>query len=100
MDLQFAMKLAGATYMDVHRMGGGIGFTVRHTRESSQEELEQLTEKRFDAMLRHGTTLVEAKTGGGCYLSVSLVCLCSVACVCVFVCLHLCAFMCARLPPC
>ena len=57
------MKLAGATYMDIHRMGGGIGFTVNHTRESTPEELALLTQKRFDSMLRHGTTLVEAKTG-------------------------------------
>jgi imidazolonepropionase len=26
---EFAMKLAGATYMDIHKMGGGIGFTVK-----------------------------------------------------------------------
>lgn len=25
---EFTMKLAGATYMDVHRAGGGIGYTV------------------------------------------------------------------------
>jgi imidazolonepropionase len=34
---EFAMKLAGATYMDVHKMGGGIGFTV-----SFCELIEQL----------------------------------------------------------
>jgi imidazolonepropionase len=26
---EFAMKLDGATYMDIHKMGGGIGFTVQ-----------------------------------------------------------------------
>ncbi len=25
---EFALKLAGATYMDIHKMGGGIGYTV------------------------------------------------------------------------
>lgn len=25
---EFSLKLAGATYMDIHKMGGGIGFTV------------------------------------------------------------------------
>lgn len=62
---EFAMKLAGATYMDVHRAGGGIHFTVRHTRESSEEELLALLLPRLDRMLRAGTTVVEAKSGYG-----------------------------------
>lgn len=32
----------GATYMDIHKMGGGIGFTVKHTRAASEAELEAL----------------------------------------------------------
>ncbi len=36
---EFAMKLAGATYMDIHKAGGGIGFTVQHTRNASEEHL-------------------------------------------------------------
>ncbi len=51
--------------MQIHAMGGGIGFTVRHTRESSQAELEKLFLKRLRRMLRAGTTLVEAKSGYG-----------------------------------
>lgn len=31
---EFAMKLAGATYLDIHKAGGGIGFTVSHTRDA------------------------------------------------------------------
>ena len=31
---EYRMKLEGATYMDIHRIGGGIGFTVRHTHEA------------------------------------------------------------------
>eukprot|EP00762_Andalucia_godoyi_P006476 ANDGO_02857.mRNA.1 hypothetical protein len=62
---EFAMKLAGATYMDIHRAGGGIHFTVRHTREAAFEELVRLSAGRFDKMLSHGTTLVEAKSGYG-----------------------------------
>ena len=30
---EFEMKLAGATYLDIHKKGGGIGFTVKHTAE-------------------------------------------------------------------
>ncbi|ORZ38858.1 hypothetical protein BCR44DRAFT_1427932 [Catenaria anguillulae PL171] len=36
---EFALKLAGATYMDIHKAGGGIGFTVTHTRNASDEQL-------------------------------------------------------------
>eukprot|EP01104_Vermistella_antarctica_P018698 TRINITY_DN7023_c0_g1_i1.p1 TRINITY_DN7023_c0_g1~~TRINITY_DN7023_c0_g1_i1.p1 ORF type:complete len:431 (+),score=113.28 TRINITY_DN7023_c0_g1_i1:177-1469(+) len=62
---EFAMKLAGATYMEVHNAGGGIGFTVQKTRESSEEELEALLRDRVRRMSRQGTTLAEAKSGYG-----------------------------------
>jgi len=62
---EFAMKLAGATYLDIHKAGGGIGFTVRHTRASSEGELAALLAARLDRMLRCGTTLAEAKSGYG-----------------------------------
>eukprot|EP00002_Diphylleia_rotans_P014990 TRINITY_DN2905_c0_g5_i1.p1 TRINITY_DN2905_c0_g5~~TRINITY_DN2905_c0_g5_i1.p1 ORF type:complete len:424 (-),score=111.73 TRINITY_DN2905_c0_g5_i1:253-1524(-) len=62
---EFAMKLAGATYMDIHKAGGGIGFTVRHTRDTSEEELLALLKARLDRMIKLGTTFVEAKSGYG-----------------------------------
>ncbi|TYZ63605.1 hypothetical protein PybrP1_002549 [[Pythium] brassicae (nom. inval.)] len=62
---EFAMKLAGATYMQVHESGGGINRSVRATRASSEEELAQLLHARLDRMLRSGTTLIEAKSGYG-----------------------------------
>ncbi|KNB42249.1 putative imidazolonepropionase-like protein [Blastocystis sp. subtype 4] len=31
---EYRMKLEGATYMDIHKIGGGIGFTVRHVHET------------------------------------------------------------------
>ena len=62
---EFAMKLAGASYLEIHGKGGGIGFTVNATRESSEEVLEALLVERLDRMLRAGTTLVEGKSGYG-----------------------------------
>ncbi|KAG7389727.1 putative imidazolonepropionase [Phytophthora boehmeriae] len=62
---EFAMKLAGATYMEVHESGGGINNTVRATKKSSEAELSTLLHKRLDRMLRSGTTLIEAKSGYG-----------------------------------
>jgi len=62
---EFAMKLAGATYMEIHKAGGGIGFTVEHTRLASEEQLLELCLQRLQRMLRLGTTLVECKSGYG-----------------------------------
>jgi imidazolonepropionase len=62
---EFAMKLAGATYMDIHKAGGGIGFTVAHTREASENVLVDSCLARLDRMLQKGTTLVECKSGYG-----------------------------------
>ncbi|XP_028824198.1 putative imidazolonepropionase [Denticeps clupeoides] len=62
---EFSMKLAGATYMDVHRAGGGIHFTVEHTRRASAERLTSGLMGRLRRMLRAGTTLAECKSGYG-----------------------------------
>ncbi|XP_076038914.1 putative imidazolonepropionase [Oratosquilla oratoria] len=62
---EFAMKLAGASYMEVHAAGGGIHFTVNATKNASQEDLLELFEQRLQRMARAGTTLVECKSGYG-----------------------------------
>jgi imidazolonepropionase len=69
---EFSMKLAGATYMEIHAKGGGIGKTVGHTRESSEEELLSLLLARLRRFLKLGTTLLEAKSGYGLELSTEL----------------------------
>ena len=51
--------------MDVHKMGGGIGYTVGYTRNSSFEELQSLLIQRLNRMVKFGTTTVEAKSGYG-----------------------------------
>eukprot|EP00164_Ancoracysta_twista_P003247 GFYU01004334.1.p1 GENE.GFYU01004334.1~~GFYU01004334.1.p1 ORF type:complete len:473 (-),score=92.45 GFYU01004334.1:70-1398(-) len=62
---EFAMKLAGATYLDIHNAGGGIGYTVEQTRKSSESELKGLFAERLARMLNAGTTLAECKSGYG-----------------------------------
>ncbi|XP_029018349.1 probable imidazolonepropionase [Betta splendens] len=69
---EFAMKLAGASYMDVHRAGGGIHFTVEHTRAASSSELLASLRDRLVRMQRAGTTLVECKSGYGLELQTEL----------------------------
>eukprot|EP01125_Pyxidicula_operculata_P022465 TRINITY_DN91_c2_g1_i1.p1 TRINITY_DN91_c2_g1~~TRINITY_DN91_c2_g1_i1.p1 ORF type:complete len:431 (+),score=81.98 TRINITY_DN91_c2_g1_i1:89-1381(+) len=62
---EFKLKLAGVPYMEIHKQGGGIGFTVRHTREASEDQLLELLLNRLDRMMKLGTTTVEAKSGYG-----------------------------------
>nr|XP_053653243.1 probable imidazolonepropionase [Cherax quadricarinatus] len=62
---EFAMKLAGASYMEVHDAGGGINFTVEHTRAATEDDLLKLLLPRLQRMTRAGTTLVECKSGYG-----------------------------------
>ncbi|XP_010885463.2 probable imidazolonepropionase isoform X1 [Esox lucius] len=69
---EFAMKLAGATYMDVHLAGGGIHFTVEHTRAAPAPTLLASLTERLGRMQRAGTTLVECKSGYGLELQTEL----------------------------
>jgi len=62
---EFSMKLAGASYMDIHKSGGGVGFTGNHTRNATESELLELFLQRLKRALRQGTTLLEAKSGYG-----------------------------------
>uniref|UniRef100_A0A4X1SLM0 imidazolonepropionase n=1 Tax=Sus scrofa TaxID=9823 RepID=A0A4X1SLM0_PIG len=69
---EFAMKLAGATYMEIHQAGGGINFTVERTRQASEEELFRSLQQRLGCMMRAGSTLVECKSGYGLSLETEL----------------------------
>ncbi|MED6267600.1 putative imidazolonepropionase [Characodon lateralis] len=69
---EFAMKLAGATYMEVHRAGGGIHYTVEHTRAAAASDLLTSLRSRLQRMQRAGTTLVECKSGYGLELQTEL----------------------------
>lgn len=62
---ELSMKLNKVGYIEILNSGGGILSTVRNTRAASVEELVQVSKKRLDIMLRHGTTTVESKSGYG-----------------------------------
>jgi len=62
---EFEQRLAGATYLQIMAAGGGIMSTVRATRAASLEQLIADSRPRLDAMLAHGTTTTEVKTGYG-----------------------------------
>lgn len=62
---EYAERLAGRTYSDILKSGGGINATVRATRAAAAEELATLTQRRLDSFLTHGTTTLEIKSGYG-----------------------------------
>lgn len=57
--------LAGASYLDILRAGGGIMSTVRSVRAASQQQLAEEMLRRLATCLRHGTTTIEVKSGYG-----------------------------------
>jgi len=61
----FAMKLAGKTYMEILEAGGGILNTLRETRSASQDTLRKNAFSVAERMLAEGTTTIEAKSGYG-----------------------------------
>jgi imidazolonepropionase len=69
---EFEMRLAGATYEEIARAGGGIVSTVRATRDASQGELIDAALPRLDALLAEGVTTVEIKSGYGLSLDAEL----------------------------
>ncbi|MDR1782169.1 MAG: imidazolonepropionase [Bacilli bacterium] len=62
---EYALKLQGADYLDILRMGGGILNTVEATRKATFDELYKKSKKFVDNMLLHGVTTFEAKSGYG-----------------------------------
>lgn len=64
-EFEIALKLKGASYLDILNAGGGILRTMNDTRSASMEEIVQGLDTRLDKMLRYGTTTVEIKSGYG-----------------------------------
>ncbi len=62
---EFEMRLAGASYEEIARAGGGILSTVRATREASEEALVAQALRRLDALIAEGVAAIEVKSGYG-----------------------------------
>ncbi|WP_208721603.1 imidazolonepropionase [Mesorhizobium sp. M1A.F.Ca.IN.022.06.1.1] len=62
---EFETRLAGATYEEVARAGGGIVSSVKSLRAASEDELVSQTLPRLDALMAEGVTTVEVKSGYG-----------------------------------
>ncbi|MGN6032982.1 MAG: imidazolonepropionase, partial [Thermomicrobiales bacterium] len=62
---EFELRLAGATYEEIARAGGGIVSSVRALRAASEDDLLAETLPRLDALIAEGVTTVEVKSGYG-----------------------------------
>lgn len=62
---EYAMKIKGASYIEIYEAGGGIHSTVKATRNASFDELYETAKKAVDEFLASGVTTLEAKSGYG-----------------------------------
>lgn len=62
---EFRRRLAGATYEEIARAGGGIVSTVAATRTASEEDLFAAAAPRLRRLMAEGVTAVEIKSGYG-----------------------------------
>jgi len=62
---EFERRLAGATYEEISRVGGGILSTVNATRAASEDELVRQSLPRLDSLIAEGLTTIEIKSGYG-----------------------------------
>jgi imidazolonepropionase len=62
---EFAMRLAGASYEEVARAGGGIVSSVKSTRLANEDALFDAAVPRLQALLAEGVCAIEIKSGYG-----------------------------------
>jgi len=62
---EFEMRLAGATYEEVARAGGGIVSSVKSLRSATRDQLVAQSLPRLDALIAEGVTTIEVKSGYG-----------------------------------
>ncbi len=62
---EYEQRIAGATYEQIAKSGGGILSSVRKLRAASAADLKSRAHTRLRYFAAHGTTTLEAKTGYG-----------------------------------
>lgn len=61
----YAMRVAGKTYLEIAKSGGGIWDTVTQTRAATKQELIDNTVARATRHIGEGVTTIEVKSGYG-----------------------------------
>lgn len=62
---EYELRVAGSTYEEIGRKGGGILNSVKKLRSVTAESLKQRAHKALGEFAAHGTTTIEAKSGYG-----------------------------------
>lgn len=62
---EMEQRMAGTSYMEIHKNGGGILSTVKATRQATEDELYETARLRTRRMMTLGTTAFEIKSGYG-----------------------------------
>jgi len=68
----YAMRAKGKTYQDIAKEGGGILFTLAHTREASENELMENGNAEIERFQKYGVGVIEVKSGYGLTLDSEL----------------------------
>ncbi|HZX58727.1 MAG TPA: imidazolonepropionase, partial [Mucilaginibacter sp.] len=61
----YALRIAGKTYLEIAKAGGGIWDSVTQTRQASLDDLTELLVQRVTRHLKDGITTIEVKSGYG-----------------------------------
>jgi imidazolonepropionase len=69
---EYELKIAGASYEEIARKGGGILNSVRKLRAAASDALKQRAHAALKKFTAYGTTTIEAKSGYGLDLSSEL----------------------------
>jgi imidazolonepropionase len=69
---EFELRQRGVSYEEIARAGGGILSTVDQTREANPVDLLKQSARRVHAMMQHGVTTVEIKSGYGLSMKAEL----------------------------
>ncbi len=69
---EFEQRLAGQSYEEIARAGGGILATVAATRAAGEDELVAAALPRLDALIAEGVTTIEIKSGYGLDLATEM----------------------------
>jgi imidazolonepropionase len=69
---EFELRLAGASYEEIARSGGGIVSTMAATRAAGRDGLVAQALPRLDALIAEGLTTIEIKSGYGLSLDAEL----------------------------
>lgn len=66
-EMEFVDKIKGLTYQEIAAKGGGILNSAKKIKETSEEELYEISLQRIKKLIKTGTVALEIKSGYGLY---------------------------------